>query len=204
MRRHSRGAAEHSDWLTVPSSGNNWDRRTANQLRPFLIRFRRSRVDQLTKRCNRFRIARELQNGAVSVKSRCSFCSPNHRRANRLRPDADATSVSNARIARNARCLKLVHRLVNWSNRGTGDEASSGCGRYHEPGRRVDRRNRVCTECSAPGNPNADTPAIASPKVNTPGARAAGANSFMEGQAMRRTVQFRSGSATESRPLRVV
>jgi hypothetical protein len=27
-------------------------------------------------RCNRFRIARELKNSAMAVKSRCSFCSP--------------------------------------------------------------------------------------------------------------------------------
>jgi hypothetical protein len=35
-------------------------------------------------------------------------------------------------------------------------------------------------------NPNAGTAAIASPKVNTPGAPAAGANSFTEGQAKSR------------------
>ena len=37
-----------------------------------------------------------------------------------------------------------------------------------------------------PANPNASTPAVASPKANNPGAPAAGANSFTEAQAKSR------------------
>jgi hypothetical protein len=37
-----------------------------------------------------------------------------------------------------------------------------------------------------PANPNASTPAVASPSTTNPGAPAAGANSFTEGQAKSR------------------
>ena len=38
----------------------------------------------------------------------------------------------------------------------------------------------------APANPDASTPAVANPNTNNPGAPAAGANSFTEGQAKSR------------------
>jgi hypothetical protein len=45
----------------------------------------------------------------------------------------------------------------------------------------------VFAQTAAPSaNPNASTPAVASPKANNPGAPAAGANSFTEAQAKSR------------------
>lgn len=44
----------------------------------------------------------------------------------------------------------------------------------------------VAQNTRPPANPDASTPAVASPNTNNPGAPAAGANSFTEGQAKSR------------------
>jgi opacity protein-like surface antigen len=44
----------------------------------------------------------------------------------------------------------------------------------------------VAQNAGPPANPNASTPAVAKPNANNPGAPAAGANSFTEGQAKSR------------------